>query len=131
MMGLSALYTVGGLLILLSFTEGFEKVGIYMVSMAQYSVSVLASCIIFEYIDPQYIPLMAWCALFSCHAGKFVSVVVFAQFNDGSSEEIILSSLIILFGVVQVGLSYFYKESLRYLIDNDIEQAEQLALEIS
>lgn len=52
MMGLSALYTVGGLLILLSFTEGFEKVGIYMVSMAQYSVSVLASCIMFEYIDP-------------------------------------------------------------------------------
>lgn len=74
---------------------------------------------------------MAWCALFSCHVGKFVSVVLFAQFNDSSSEEIILSSLIILFGVVQVGLSYFYKESLRYLIDNDIEQAEQLALEIS
>ena len=48
MFGLSAIYSLGGLLLILSFAEDWIiKIGLYMVSFAQYSICILASCVLF------------------------------------------------------------------------------------
>lgn len=109
MLILSGIYSFGGLLLILSFAEGWIiKIGLYMVSFAQYSITILASCILFEYIDASLIPVITWSLIFSCHASKFIAVIIFSQFNDSKNVLIILSSVILSFGLLQIGGSFLF-----------------------
>jgi hypothetical protein len=110
MLGLSGIYSFGGLLLILSFAEGWiVRIGLYMVSFAQYSICILASCILFEYIDAKLIPIATWTMVFACHTSKFLAVIIFSQFNDSNNLSIILSSVILSFGLLQLAGSFLFQ----------------------
>jgi hypothetical protein len=82
-------------------------------------------------VSVNLIPILAWAFLFMYHLGKFSSILIFYQINDKDEKKIILGSAMLGFGVLSIAGSLLFKESLRFLIDNDISKAEILALQIS
>jgi len=78
---------------------------------------------VFEYVNVKLIPTLAWAFLISYHGSKFGSLLIFSQFNSCEDLKLIMALIILLFGVLEIGGGILLKESLRYLIDNDIQQA--------
>ncbi len=106
---LAIIFTTGSLILLVCPQEAALKCAIYMVSFSQYSICICASCIIFEYVDVKAIPILTWTYIFSYHLAKLASIIIFSQINDNPNKRIIMSSIIMAFGVASVGGSFFFK----------------------
>lgn len=75
---LAGIFTVGASLLLACPNDVVSKIGIYLVSFSQYSICVCASCIVFEYIAENIIPVLAWTFVFVYHLAKLLGILIFS-----------------------------------------------------